>query len=539
KKHVEKKVNLFSFWKANQQALVRWLFLLVVSVLVGVQVQALIHELPLVLPQLEAFIKRIEPWWLVFVVVFLPVYREIQKFLAERQKVIGSILEFMGEIQKLRQTTTEKKLDKNQQEIQEYENLITEVERLIARNRTDAGDVSQAAMADFLSTRYHHTDYANRLGIVSIIRKDFETLSGLFLEPKGEVVTDEEIKEDRKVIQEQFRKPLKRIILYIDDLDRCSDGKVLEVIQAVHLLMAFPLFNVVVGVDKRCIYNALRHKSLAQYPQFKTLQEMEAAGVQVIYPEEYLEKIFQIPFELKKPISKNLGALIGNLLSNSIDEIEEAAPLKSRFRTFEQMGEDIAQFVTDQHNSLTSDEQAVFPERRLSSAKGQAPDSTKERSKTDIAPAVAELKMDVQEIHLLQSMVRLAGDTPRIAKRLVNIYRIIRTHDKAWQKGGIAEGNYEYAAVIFLLAIGIGKYQKYASDIYRMLTRNVEQTLSEALLDDKHPRNTQYRQKAKEIVDYLELVSAPADLSGLSQVMCHHFTKRLPFVKRFTFGIDG
>ena len=55
----------------------------------------------------------------------------------------------------------------------------------------------------------------------------------------------ESIKTDKAVITESFHtnKKLERIILYIDDLDRCSDDKVMEVLEAVHLLMAFPVVH--------------------------------------------------------------------------------------------------------------------------------------------------------------------------------------------------------------------------------------------------------------------------------------------------------
>lgn len=48
-------------------------------------------------------------------------------------------------------------------------------------------------------------------------------------------------------------KPVERIVLYIDDLDRCPPKRVVEVLEAVHLLLAFPLFVVVVGVDVRWV----------------------------------------------------------------------------------------------------------------------------------------------------------------------------------------------------------------------------------------------------------------------------------------------
>ena len=46
-------------------------------------------------------------------------------------------------------------------------------------------------------------------------------------------------------------RPIERIVLYIDDLDRCPPERVVEVLQAVHLLLAFELFVVVVAVDAR------------------------------------------------------------------------------------------------------------------------------------------------------------------------------------------------------------------------------------------------------------------------------------------------
>ncbi len=51
-----------------------------------------------------------------------------------------------------------------------------------------------------------------------------------------------------RAMQEDARLPrIDRIVLYIDDLDRCPEVKVVEVLQAVHLLLAYPLFVVVVG----------------------------------------------------------------------------------------------------------------------------------------------------------------------------------------------------------------------------------------------------------------------------------------------------
>ena len=53
-----------------------------------------------------------------------------------------------------------------------------------------------------------------------------------------------------------------RIVLDIDDLDRCQPQQVVEVLQAIHLLLALNLFVVVVGVDPGWLIRSLK----AQYP---------------------------------------------------------------------------------------------------------------------------------------------------------------------------------------------------------------------------------------------------------------------------------
>ena len=87
------------------------------------------------------------------------------------------------------------------------------------------------------------TDYRQMLGTAALIQRDFDALSKLIDEQnEGVLRTDEGGKPPAP-------ETLNRIILYIDDLDRCDPERVIDVLQAVHLLLAFPLFVVVVAVD--------------------------------------------------------------------------------------------------------------------------------------------------------------------------------------------------------------------------------------------------------------------------------------------------
>jgi predicted KAP-like P-loop ATPase len=48
-----------------------------------------------------------------------------------------------------------------------------------------------------------------------------------------------------------------RIVLFIDDLDRCPPDRVVEVLEAVQLLVKTPLFIAVVAIDERYVTRAL------------------------------------------------------------------------------------------------------------------------------------------------------------------------------------------------------------------------------------------------------------------------------------------
>jgi len=95
-------------------------------------------------------------------------------------------------------------------------------------------------IARLLEERLNSKSYEQYLGIVAAIRADFEKLSSLMRTMQDEVSGGS-----------AMLRPIDRIILYIDDLDRCPSDRVVRVLEAIHLLLAFELFVVVVGLDIR------------------------------------------------------------------------------------------------------------------------------------------------------------------------------------------------------------------------------------------------------------------------------------------------
>src|ERR1700687_2100219 len=167
-------------------------------------------------------------------------------------------------------------------------------------------------MADYIRQRHESSDYTRHLGVIARLRGDFMHLSNLLRDVRTESAAATELEKTmRKRLAEQdgraaARFPrIDRIILYIDDLDRCPEKIVVEVLQAVHLLLAFPLFVVVVGVDPRWLLHSLQKQSAAF--QLQPDETGSAPSEEDLHWKSthlnYLEKIFQIPSPLR-PIDR-------------------------------------------------------------------------------------------------------------------------------------------------------------------------------------------------------------------------------------------
>ena len=208
--------------------------------------------------------------------------------------------------------------------------------------------------------------------------------------------------------------PLQRIVLYVDDLDRCPPAKVVDVLRAVHLLLALPLFVVIVAVDPRWLRQAIdqQHALLFQLDEHPDDGDKEWR----VSPTDYLDKIFQVPFALR-PIGARAGAYIRSLLP---DAASTAIPTPaSAPRLVGPVGRD---------RERAPDRSTAHAATRSSSAGldgglTAADPSRVSREFDDLRPG--GLRITAAERAFLACVGPLLS-TPRAAKRLVNLYRILR-----------------------------------------------------------------------------------------------------------------
>ncbi|MCP4424476.1 MAG: hypothetical protein GY803_08300, partial [Chloroflexi bacterium] len=109
-------------------------------------------------------------------------------------------------------------------------------------------------------------------------------------------------KEFADIVKEQVIDQDRRLIVFIDDLDRCLPEKAIEVLEALKLFLDVPGCVFFLGVDRQIIQRGIQVK----YKGFLVDgDDPEAAARRIpISGDDYLEKIVQLPFHLL-PLDRN------------------------------------------------------------------------------------------------------------------------------------------------------------------------------------------------------------------------------------------
>jgi KAP family P-loop domain len=380
-------------------------------------------------------------------------FTKVRSFVA---RVAGPIDAAVSEVARIEQTIRDQKTpDEKELEAERDGNnaRIAELEReqlALAKRKAELeaelaalqkGDAK--TLREFILERAAAQDYRKNLGVISAIHKDFKQLAD-FLAPSDSEPNVE------------------RIILYVDDLDRCPPKRVVEVLQAIHIILSLPLFVVVVGVDSRWLLDSLSAFYREQFPK-------DAVPIDVARPQQYLEKIFQVPFTLTPMSESGYGALVGAMLD----------PTGSRSEAIAAPAAPAAPPETPRHTRGLA--RATPPTAGAVLAR-HAPSRAASHQRIDLTPR--SLQLEPEELAHLKSLSRLVP-TPRAAKRLVNLYRIVRTGLDDDELTELLQGRYKLIQICLGLVIG---HPTFGADLFN-------QVLSGAMKSQKDLAVWQERQR--------------------------------------------
>lgn len=178
-----------------------------------------------------------------------------------------------------------------------------------------------------------------------------------------------------------------RLIVYIDDLDRCTPPHVVEVIEAINLFTESKKCVFVVGVDDELVAQAInqRYSQMSEY--FRNRQPLKAdmpESHKVIrveyrqrdnYGEIFLEKIIQLPFRIP-----SLSIAEATRLTNSLLEIS----------------------TTTEHSVPRDESEALSKRIQMS-----------------------DIELSEQTTHLVKVLCKYIEPNPRSMKRFINTLRFM------------------------------------------------------------------------------------------------------------------
>ena len=101
---------------------------------------------------------------------------------------------------------------------------------------------------------------------------------------------------------------IQRIVVFIDDLDRCQSDKVVDTFETIKLFLNIPECTFVVGADDAKIEQAIREHYKLDYRATGSDEATERA-----FAEDYLEKIVQIPFRIPAQTLPDIACYVGML----------------------------------------------------------------------------------------------------------------------------------------------------------------------------------------------------------------------------------
>lgn len=350
-------------------------------------------------------------------------------------------------------------IEKLNTQIATEQRRIDEADRRIAEAQAEINRINSGGLVyDFLEGKVHDSRYIDRLGLISVIRQDFEKLGTLLKDWEKNKNGDNE-KENLSTNDTWKLKPIERIILYIDDLDRCPPKRVVEVLQAVHLLLAFDLFVVVVAVDSRWLERSLNEAyNPVSLKQDSILHEKH---VHRFNSNNYLEKIFQIPFFLPSMGKSGYRKLINKMIAAPEEQIRQHENMtiepthNANTNVVENVKEETAGLIAE------PEKQSVTISKNKEMIVNDTINKTKESEPTiqiEIENRINAMLLEVWEEKYIDELFVFIR-TPRLAKRFINIYRLIRASANFLEKDFstfIDSINGNYRAVLLLLAINIG-----------------------------------------------------------------------------------
>jgi len=399
------------------------------------------------------------------------------------QRALEALKEKKGLVQKASEAANRAQrcnveLDEEKQQ-DRIQTLNADINDLQDRIWLKEGDSLNKVVGD----RLRSSNYEEHLGVVHQAQLDLNRISDAMLSNRSK--------------EERFPRGDPRIVLFIDDLDRCPPEKVVETLEAVQLLVNTDLFVVVLAIDA----------------QYVTLC-LEKDYVDILHPErspsglDYIEKIIQLPYRVppisaeymksylqeqmhaKKTLTRKSSDSenVSDELNRARPNVDISAPLLSENAPDEATSDEetpMMDTAQSEPQELSLGAEESKREDDIQSPSDNATDETTSgretpmiedaQSEPEAVPLpTEELDFTWEELELVEGVCVFSGVIPRSAKRLVNVFKLMKI---IWHRREHTPETSMKHACLMILALCASNSKRVQNDMCKVLAK-IEQTTS-------------------------------------------------------------
>lgn len=325
-----------------------------------------------------------------------------------------------------------------------------EIGRIDERLRQTEARPTTAAVADLetiLSDPERAAERDVQRGVVGVLQTQFEELAEAYGLSRDGALGAQVAADDLRI---------RRIVLHVDDLDRCRPERVVEVLHTLNLLQATRLFVAVVSVDPRWLRRSLRELDPTRPGDPDASEVGGRLRDEIGDPLDFLDKIIQIPYALRPMSAANAEEYFSRLVrSHDLDDPRIEEP------------------VTEVAVGAVA-------------APPAAPEHLDQRR-----PAL-QLTVTPREWDYLRPLAA-AQETPRAVKRFLNLYQLLRlTSGLGMEEEEGILGDDVHAdrrAAATLLAVLVGAPRQGTDLLTEMLSADAQADTLETLVDNLQSRH--------------------------------------------------
>lgn len=236
-------------------------------------------------------------------------------------------------------------------------------------------------------------DYSEQLGLVEMLRQQIHMLTEILL-----------------------RKENDRLVVFVDDLDRCSKETIVKTFEAIRLVMYLEKTITIIAIDQRIALVSIADKYRAFIDAKRTRQDVAR---------DYLGKLIQLPIQISDPSRESIERYIRERLFEPAPESEKPQKPGQPIPELPKQIPELGTVLPDAQDPMDEGSSAIEKPVLMPLQEQPSDDATVEQ---EMKENLEETEDEINHFVRYTKFFRLTN--PRQIRRLRNSYRILKYLEK-------------------------------------------------------------------------------------------------------------